>query len=372
MTTDTATAGDDEVGGEVVTEIGPWAMVPVWVLSKGLKPATLVTYVALRSFADRAGGARPRAETIAERAHLSVGTVRNSIQELRSKGLLVTSERRRPDGSLAGLTYKLFDIDPSPQQAAEPRRKGAKPGPKPGQKPSSEAGTSSNVPPSIGTEDAPAGTSGNAGGLHQVMQGSAPTNAGKNTPREHTTGTPSDSASQSRRTPESDDRLPDGQTTIDGKVEPGKTAAQKKAEKDAGEVAGSWVGVRAKHGCPIVLRGRNADPVAAVRSLVLPAMLAGYSDIEVKKALAWLDTGLPSAAQLDTALAKVKGGWCPPQGWKPGDPRMQGGAGRQRTGTGPMAGTNRHVDDISAERRAAENPFHTASRQSDYAEGAVA
>jgi hypothetical protein len=363
---------DDAAGGEVITEIGPWAMVPVWVLSKDLKPAELVTYVALRSFADRAGGAHPRAETIAERANLSVGTVRNSIQGLRSKGLLTTTERRRADGSLAGLTYKLFDIDPSPAQTAEPRRRGAKPGRKPGQKPSSAAGTSSNVDPSTEGAEAPAGTSSNADPLHQVMQGSAPTNAGKNTPREHTTGTPSDSASQSRRTPNSDEGLPDGQTTIDGKVEPGKSAAQKKAEQEAGAVAGSWVEVREKHGCPIVIRGRNADPVAAVRSLVLPALLAGYTDIEVKKALAWIDTGIPSAVQLDTALAKVKGGWRPPDGWKPGDPRVLGGAGRQRTGTGPMAGTNRHVDDISAERRDAENPFHAASRQSDYAEGVVA
>lgn len=322
----TGVVGDDEVGGEVITEIGPWAMVPVWVLAKGLKPATLVTYVALRSFADQRGGAYPRAETIAERAHLAVGTVRNGIQELRAKGLLTTTERRRADGSLAGLVYKLFDVDPSPNQGAEPRRKGGKPGPKPGtQNPRSKAGTSSNVPPS--TEAA--GTPTNAGGVHQVMQGGAPTNAPKNTPGEHSIGTPSEPASQVRRS-DPDVDLPDGQITITGEIEKAPDRQVKVLHDTAMGIGRDWVGFRKEKGCPVVMRS-TGDPIAAVAKLVLPALQAGYTDLEIKNAMVWADTGIPTTQQLETGLGRVRAGWRPGRDWRPGQGRSMAGGHKPST-----------------------------------------
>jgi len=97
--------------GRVTSQIGPSAFVPVWTL-KYLKGAEVAVYVALRSFADREGYGYPRTKTIAERAGVAVNTVRNAIQKMRSHNLLTTSERRRPDGSLAGLDYFLIDVDP--------------------------------------------------------------------------------------------------------------------------------------------------------------------------------------------------------------------------------------------------------------------
>lgn len=102
---------DDEVGGRVYTQIGPWAMVPVWVL-KYLKGAEVAVYVSLRSFADREGHGYPRTKTIAERAGVAVNTVRNAIQKMRRHHLVTTAERRRADGSVSGLDYYLCDVDP--------------------------------------------------------------------------------------------------------------------------------------------------------------------------------------------------------------------------------------------------------------------
>ena len=119
---------EPEDGAATVTsQIGPWAMVPVWVLGCGLKPSELAVYISLRSFADQSGAAWPRAKTIADRAQVTVGTARNAIQQMRKLGLLTTAERRRDDGSTAGLHYRLVDIKPAQM----------------------EGGTSTDVPPGV-------------------------------------------------------------------------------------------------------------------------------------------------------------------------------------------------------------------------------
>lgn len=87
-------------------------MVPAWVL-KYLKGAEVAVYVSLRTFADRAGYGFPHTKTIADRAGVSVSSTRNCIQKMRKMGLVHTTERRRGDGSLAGLDYLLVDIEPS-------------------------------------------------------------------------------------------------------------------------------------------------------------------------------------------------------------------------------------------------------------------
>lgn len=294
------TAADDEVGGQVVSEVGPWAMVPVWVLAKGLKPASLVTYVALRSFADRGGDAHPRAETIAERANLAVGTVRNAIQELRAKGLIVTSERRRADGSLAGLVYKMFDIDPTPQQQVEPRRKGEKPGRKPGQKPSSDAGTPTNADPSTGE---PTGTLGNADPLHYLMQQGALPNAGKNTPREHPTGTPSEPATQVRPAAAENAAQPDGQITIDGAVEPPSEPAPPTTTQIAFGIAGVWISWWNDKRAPV----GGSNPKHQLKCLVKQFLDAGYSEKELQDALKTLNEPIPHKAQLQRELIRARG-----------------------------------------------------------------
>lgn len=108
----------------VRSQAGAWAMVPVWVLSKGLTGGELATYVSLRSFADRSGEAHPSFRTVAERAGLSVKTVEKAVSRLRDLGLLRTTRRYRPDGSIAGCDYVLVDVDPAPEPPTQDVRSG--------------------------------------------------------------------------------------------------------------------------------------------------------------------------------------------------------------------------------------------------------
>jgi hypothetical protein len=104
---------DDATGNEVVTDTGPFALVPVWVLEMGLSGSELAVYVSLRSFADASGDScYPLTKTIAERAGVAAGTVRNVVSKLRKLGMVATRERRRSDGSTAGLQYLLTNVRP--------------------------------------------------------------------------------------------------------------------------------------------------------------------------------------------------------------------------------------------------------------------
>jgi len=97
---------------QITSEIGPWAMVPIWVLDKKLSGGELATYVALRSFADRTNNARPYTRTIALRANVSQRTAERAIDRLRELGMIITQRKHRPDGSIAGLSFHLVDRDP--------------------------------------------------------------------------------------------------------------------------------------------------------------------------------------------------------------------------------------------------------------------
>lgn len=171
-----------------------------------------------------------------------------------------------------------------------------------------------------------------------------------------------------------DDEAPDGQIDIDGNV--GLSEAEKArqdAEKlrgDAQKIARGWVEFRAAHNCPVVMSGRQDPQMVLAKNFVLPALTAGYTETEIKNALMWCDTGVPSKPQFESGLTQVRSGWHAGRGWKPGDGRDRGNNVRRRGGV--TSGENRHIDDITDQQRQDENPFAGASRQSDYAKGAVA
>lgn len=104
----------------VTTDVGPWAMVPIWVLDatdehgKRLSGSEIRVYVAIRSFADQQGRAFPFVETIAERAKVDQRTAEKAITRLRSMGLVSTTRRYRDDGSIARCDYKLRDTPSRP------------------------------------------------------------------------------------------------------------------------------------------------------------------------------------------------------------------------------------------------------------------
>jgi hypothetical protein len=160
----------------------------------------------------------------------------------------------------------------------------------------------------------------------------------------------------------------EGQMLLGGGVE---TLTKDKAPPTFNDVAmgiaRSWLTKREEFNCPVVVRGKT-DPIMAVRAVVLPALEAQYTEFEIKYALMRVDRAIPTPNALDTALAEVRRGWRPNRDWAPGEARSFAAAGRQRQGTSAMAGTNLHVDDLSADQRRADNPFSKAARQSDYLE----
>jgi hypothetical protein len=97
----------------VTTEVGPWAMIPVWVLGIGLTGAELAVYVALRSYADRGGSAHPRVKSVAERAGVTTRTAERAISRMREMDIVMTAQWHRDDGSIGGCHYRLRDIPPT-------------------------------------------------------------------------------------------------------------------------------------------------------------------------------------------------------------------------------------------------------------------
>ena len=96
----------------VTTQTGPYAIVPIWVLTAGLTGSELATYVSLRSFADRAGEAHPRVRTVASRAGVSERTAERAIARMRELDLVQSTRIYRPDGTIAGCSYVLRDMPP--------------------------------------------------------------------------------------------------------------------------------------------------------------------------------------------------------------------------------------------------------------------
>jgi hypothetical protein len=105
----------------VSSQVGPWAMVPVWILGLGLTGGEIGIYVSLRSYCDRNGDCYPTAKAVAVRAGCSVGSVRNAIQRFRRLGILTTTEvYRAGTRELSHLRYHLIDLDPR-HWSVEPR-----------------------------------------------------------------------------------------------------------------------------------------------------------------------------------------------------------------------------------------------------------
>ncbi len=363
--------------------------------------AVLVLLALADEAADDGTGACPYVDKLAARARVSVRSVQNYLRDLYQQRIIdigdpaVSMQRYRRNAGQAPRCWNL-NLSATWKAVPEPRSEEEMKAYSPaiGKKPVRRGADKSESPPKTGVQDLhPSDNEGKPGtddassagvqDLHPCQRCSQlhPRGAASCTPEVQPVAPflsdplvpDSVPASQVRRDDGKAEASSDGQMTIDGGPELTEEEREKRLKAEATGVARSWVEFRAKHDCPVVMKGRNSDPVMALRNVVLPAMRAGYTKDEVKHALAWTDRGVPDGGEfLDSALPAVRiGGWRPGRDWKPGDGRAggrRGAAGRQRTGTGPMAGTNRHVDDLSKEQRRAENPFAGASRQSDYAE----
>ena len=95
-----------------------WVAIHTWVFDQGLSHVALCTYIALASFADRAGKAWPSTAAIADRIALSRKSVQRGLTELEEAGLVKRAAQFR-NGARQPSVYWVRLIAP-PERALEP------------------------------------------------------------------------------------------------------------------------------------------------------------------------------------------------------------------------------------------------------------
>jgi hypothetical protein len=94
---------------EVSSQMGPFSIVPEWVLDRGLSPTALKLYIVMARFADwHTGMAFPSRETLAERMGCSVKTVDRAVIEVVAAECVQKISR----GRYASALYKVYQVDP--------------------------------------------------------------------------------------------------------------------------------------------------------------------------------------------------------------------------------------------------------------------
>lgn len=107
-------AKDGSVSG-VKSDIGPFAIIPEWVLRLGLSNGALRVYVELALMADRdTGEAFPRRRVLADRCEASVRTVATWLSEAKAAGVIDITDQNRDDGSRRASLYHVRFSSPGP------------------------------------------------------------------------------------------------------------------------------------------------------------------------------------------------------------------------------------------------------------------
>lgn len=78
-----------------------------WAFSQDLEPAKKVVLLALADYADDRGRCWPSQETMTAKTSLSVRSIRTQLRALEAHGLIVTTQRKRPDGGRSSNEYVL-------------------------------------------------------------------------------------------------------------------------------------------------------------------------------------------------------------------------------------------------------------------------
>lgn len=94
----------DTSGAPLRSDMGPFAIVPEWVLF-GCQDAALRVYCILGRMANSDGICWPSISTLAERARMSKRTVIRAVQELEQLGAVVAERRTHEDGGNASTVY---------------------------------------------------------------------------------------------------------------------------------------------------------------------------------------------------------------------------------------------------------------------------
>ena len=94
---------------EVSSQMGPFSIVPEWVLDRGLSSTALKLYIVMARFADwNTGMAFPSRETLAKRMKCSVKTVDRAVIEIVAAECVSKISR----GRYASALYQVFQVDP--------------------------------------------------------------------------------------------------------------------------------------------------------------------------------------------------------------------------------------------------------------------
>ena len=94
---------------QVSTQMGPFSIVPEWVLDRGLSSTALKLYIVLARFADwDTGIAFPARDTLAERMGCTEKTVDRVVKELVDAGCIDKHSR----GRYQSAQYRVLQVDP--------------------------------------------------------------------------------------------------------------------------------------------------------------------------------------------------------------------------------------------------------------------
>lgn len=108
------------------TQIGPFAIVPLWVLTRVMEAergdpaarAILVYSTLAGKYANREHRAWPKREQLAAVVGLSLPSLTRALRLLRTVGALRTTRRHQLNGAVVGLEYVIIQADPSADAAA--------------------------------------------------------------------------------------------------------------------------------------------------------------------------------------------------------------------------------------------------------------
>ena len=92
---------------KVTSDVGPWAIVPEWVLDAPDSDRAVRLYGMLGRYADRNGASYPSRRTLAERLRCSVDSLDRAVRELVTVGALEIAPRNNERGDQTSNLYML-------------------------------------------------------------------------------------------------------------------------------------------------------------------------------------------------------------------------------------------------------------------------
>lgn len=271
----------------------------VWVLEDApdLPKHLFATLMGLANHADENGrGAYPSQETLAWYGRKDERSVRRDLDQLEEIGLISKGDQRL-------VLHLPADKRPVVYNLAMERKRPPRPERRKGGRPRKNEGT----PTSPGNQAENRGDVDVRGDAGDKTGGTPVANRGDvHVPQ--TVLEPSLEPSVPTERPADDE--PGGesvQPTLTGPVPevPQQRAGEEPTpDQRAFGIARGWIDYRASRNTPVV----GGRPLHQLRSLIKPFIDAGYTDDECKRALNGLNEGIPSRAQMERALVRVRQG----------------------------------------------------------------